>query len=131
MEETIMKSANKSTKAKKLARAFCAVLMVGMMLALTVSAAGDALANVTAPIVNLLNRITKVLIPVVVAIGGVYCVFLGIKFAKAEEPQDQMKAKQALKNAIIGFVLIFVLLVILRVGMKELGTWMTEQIKNY
>ena len=50
---------------------------------------------------------------VVIALAAVYCIILGAKFAKAEEPQEREKAKAALKNAIIGFVLIFVLLVLL------------------
>ena len=49
------------------------------------------------------------------AIGAIYCILLGIKIAKAKEPQDQMKAKQALKNSLIGCALIFVFLVTLKI----------------
>ena len=83
------------------------------------------------PIIDLLNMVLGPALGIVGAVGAIYCVLLGVKLAKAEEPQDQMKAKQALKNAIIGFLLIFVLLVLLRIGMSVMGGWMKEQIKGY
>jgi heme/copper-type cytochrome/quinol oxidase subunit 4 len=49
-----------------------------------------------------------------------------VKFAKAEEPQDHEKAKTHLKNAIIGFVLIFILVVALRLSVGPLTTWMNN-----
>ena len=48
---------------------------------------------------------------------------LGVKFAKAEEPQEREKAKSHLKNAIIGFVLIFVLILALNLSMEPLIAW--------
>ncbi len=66
------------------------------------------------------------MIAIVGAIGALYCVLLGVKFAKAEEPQDREKAKTHLKNAIIGFVLIFVLIVVLRLAMPQLLKWVQE-----
>ena len=60
----------------------------------------------------------------------VYCVFLGAKLAKAEEPQEREKAKQHLKNAIIGFLLIFILIVALKVGVKPLQDWIATSTKD-
>lgn len=80
------------------------------------------------PIINLLNQIVGPALGIVGAIGAIYCILLGVKIAKAEEPQDQMKAKQALKNALIGFILIFVLLVALRIGMGVMEDWMNSQV---
>lgn len=75
---------------------------------------GDVnLSQVTDPIVNLINTFAGPVIGLVTALGVIYCILLGVKLAKAEEPQDREKAKGALKNAIIGFVLIFVLIVAL------------------
>lgn len=76
------------------------------------------------PIVKLINMAVAPALGIVGAVGAIYCILLGVKIAKAEEPQDQMKAKQALKNAIIGFVLIFVLLVALKIGMNAMENWM-------
>lgn len=82
--------------------------------------------TIVAPVINLLNQVLTPAIFLVAALGAVYCVFLGVKLAKAEEPQDREKAKNALKNAIVGFVLIFVLVVVLRVAITPMMTWMNE-----
>lgn len=74
---------------------------------------GAEIANVVKPIVDLINTFAGPVIGLVTALGVIYCILLGVKLAKAEEPQDREKAKGALKNAIIGFVLIFVLIVAL------------------
>ena len=50
-------------------------------------------------------------------------IILGVKFAKAEEPQEREKAKAHLKNAIIGFALIFILLLALNIAMPRLIDW--------
>ena len=50
-----------------------------------------------------------------------------MKFAKAEEPQDREKAKGSLKNAIIGFVLIFVLILALNLLMPNMVNWVNSQ----
>lgn len=84
---------------------------------------GDPFMKVVEPIVALINSAVVPAILLVAALGAIYCVMLGAKLAKAEEPQDQQKAKQALKNAIIGFVLIFILLMALKIGSVQLATW--------
>lgn len=84
-------------------------------------------AQVAAPIVSLLNSLMAPLLAIVGAAGALYCVVLGVKFAKAEEPQDREKAKGALKNAIIGFVLIFVLILALNLLMPQMINWVNQQ----
>lgn len=79
--------------------------------------------SVVAPIITLINALMAPILSVVGALGTLYCIFLGIKFAKAEEPQEREKAKGALKNAIIGFLLIFVLMVVLNLAMGVLTDW--------
>ena len=81
------------------------------------------LGNVVNPIINLINSILPYALGLVGAIGALYCVLLGVKFAKAEEPQEHEKAKNHLKNAIIGFVLIFVLLFALKIGSDVMLNW--------
>ena len=66
---------------------------------------------------------------IVGALGAIYCILLGAKLAKAEEPQDREKAKNSLKNAIIGFLLIFVLIVVLKIGMSTMTDWMETAVK--
>lgn len=91
----------------------------------TASTAPD-FSNVTAPVEQLIRKTTAPLLGIVGALGSVFCIILGVKFAKAEEPQDREKAKTHLKNAIIGFVLIFVLLLVLNRSIGPLTTWVTQ-----
>ena len=90
---------------------------------------GADFSGVAAPIVGLLNNIMTPLLAVVGAAGALYCVVLGVKFAKAGEPQEREKAKSALKNAIIGFVLIFVLILALNIMMPEMVKWVNSNAK--
>lgn len=76
------------------------------------------------PVISLLNMLLGPAILLIGSIGTIYCVFLGLKLAKADEPQEHQKAKNALKNAIIGFALIFVLVVVLKVGITPMENWM-------
>lgn len=82
--------------------------------------------EVATPIVNLINSLFAPVMAIVVAAGTLYCVVLGVKFAKAEEPQEHEKAKNHLKNAIIGFVLIFILVVALKLSVGPLTAWMKD-----
>ncbi len=83
--------------------------------------------TVVAPIVSLLNSLMGPLLAIVGAAGALYCVALGVKYAKAEEPQEREKAKSALKNAVVGFVLIFVLILALNLLMPIMIDWVNDQ----
>ena len=84
--------------------------------------------KVSQPIVELLELAVNPALGIVGAIGAIYCIILGAKLAKAEEPQDREKAKNSLKNALIGFVLIYVLLVALKLGMSAMQDWMKTAV---
>ena len=101
---------------------------VATVLSSTASAKGANLEGVAAPIVALLNSIMGPALALVTAIGTLYCVLLGVKFAKAEEPQEREKAKSHLKSAIIGFVLIFVLILALNLAKDPLIQWVTDNM---
>ncbi len=83
---------------------------------------GD-LEKIVKPILDICDTLVPVLLAVVGSIGAIYCIFLGVKYARADEPQEHDKTKKALKNAIIGFVLIFVLLAMLQVGLSVFEKW--------
>ena len=83
--------------------------------------------TVVTPIVSLLNSLMAPLLAIVGALGALYCIVLGVKYAKAEEPQEREKAKGALKNAVIGFVLIFILILALNLLMPIMIKWVNEQ----
>lgn len=88
------------------------------------SQAGIDAGQITKPIIELIKSLAGPAIGLVAAIGILYCILLGVKLAKAEEPQDREKAKGALKNAIIGFLLIFVLIVVLFEGVPLMVGWL-------
>ena len=79
--------------------------------------------QIVKPLLEVLGIVVPVLLSVVGALGAIWVIFLGVKYAKAEEPQEREKARNSLKNAIIGFVLIFVLLVALQVGLIVFNNW--------
>ena len=82
--------------------------------------------NASKPIVELINSILSPMIAIVGAAGAIWCVWLGVKLAKADEPQEREKAKMALKNAIIGYLLVFILVVVLRTTIGPLTNWMEK-----
>ena len=101
--------------------------MVSVMAMVTPAFATD-FSKVYVPVVQLLNSLLGPLLAIVGAIGALYCVLLGVKYAKAEEPQEREKAKSHLKNAIIGFVLIFVLILALNLLLPIMKNWVDTQI---
>lgn len=116
--------------------AFFFVGLMSAMAALTAFAAPESsveppeLEKVTAPIIGLIDSAFNVIVPVVAALGAIFCVVLGVKYSKAEEPQEREKAKSHLKAAIIGFVIIFVLVVALKIGTSVMIPWMQEASKT-
>ena len=76
------------------------------------------------PVLNLINKLVNPLLAIVGAGGVIFCIIMGVKYATAEEPQEREKRKQALKTAIIGYILIFVLVVILKLSIGPLTNWM-------
>ena len=79
--------------------------------------------QIVKPLLEVLGVVVPVLLSVVGALGAIWVIFLGVKYAKAEEPQEHEKARNNLKNAIIGFVLIFVLLVALQIALNVFTRW--------
>ena len=95
--------------------------MFNTILASTISQ-GD-LTKIVQPILDFCDTLTLVLLPVVGALAAIWIILLCVKFSKADEPQEHDKAKKAIKNAVIGFVLIFILLIMLKVGLPILQDW--------
>ena len=112
---------------KRICTLFGMVMLAAMLMTCPALAAGSSYDAVVNPIISLLNSLLGPILGLVGAIGTLYCVLLGVKFAKAEEPQEREKAKAHLKNAIIGFVLIFVLIVALKLGMAAMIDWLKSQ----
>jgi threonine/homoserine/homoserine lactone efflux protein len=83
--------------------------------------------QIVKPLLDVLGVVVPVLLGVIGSLGAIWVIFLGVKYAKAEDPQEHEKARNSLKNAIIGFVLIFVLLIALQFAVTILTDW----YKNY
>ncbi len=120
-----------NTKAMKL---MSMLLVAGAVVAANVNmAAAAAQSNfnsIVQPIVGLLNKFVNPMLMIVGAGGVLFCIVLGVKYATAEEPQEREKRKQALKTAIIGYVLIFVLIVALKLSIGPLTTWMNQSLQG-
>ena len=76
------------------------------------------------PIVELINMAAGPLLMIVAGLGVIYCIILGGKLGKAEGALEREKARGAVKDAIIGFVLIFVLIAALNLMLPALTSWM-------
>ena len=79
--------------------------------------------KIIAPILEVCKVLVPALLAVVGAVGAIYCILLGVKYARASEPQEHENAKKSLQPAIVGFVLIFVLLIMLQVGITIFTDW--------
>ena len=75
------------------------------------------------PVLDICNSLVPIMLLIVGSVGALWCILLGVKYAKADDPQEHEKAKKGLVNAIIGFVLIFVLLIMLNIGTNILTEW--------
>ena len=84
--------------------------------------------KVVSPVVLLIKNLLRPLLLLVGAGGFLYCVILGVKYATAEEPQEREKRKQAIKTAVIGYLLIFILIVMLYIATPQLTDWMDANI---
>lgn len=79
--------------------------------------------SIIQPVLDLCKTLVPIMLAVVGAVGALWCILLGVKYAKADDPQEHEKAKKGLVHAIIGFVLIFVLLIMLNIGTNVLTDW--------
>lgn len=92
------------------------------------SAVGVDFAPIIAPVIEVINALLWPCIAIIGAIGLIYCIFLGVKIGKADEQQSREKAKKDLIGAVIGFLLIFVLIVSLKIAMPILEEWVKSQM---
>ena len=79
--------------------------------------------SIIQPVLDICHTLVPILLSVVGAVGALWCILLGVKYAKADDPQEHEKAKKGLVNAIVGFVLIFILLIMLSIGTNVLTEW--------
>ena len=80
-----------------------------------VEGAAGSFKGVVMTIANFINAMLTPILILVVSAGTVYAVVLGVNFARAETSDKREEAKKRLINAIIGIVIIFVLLLLLKI----------------
>ena len=80
-----------------------------------VSGAAGSFESVVMTIANFINAMLTPILILVVSAGTIYAVVLGVNFARAETSDKREEAKKRLINAIIGIVIIFVLLLLLKI----------------
>jgi heme O synthase-like polyprenyltransferase len=79
--------------------------------------------SIVQPVLDICKTLVPIMLSIVGAVGALWCILLGVKYAKADDPQEHEKAKKGLINAIIGLVLIFILLIMLNIGTSVLTEW--------
>ncbi len=65
---------------------------------------------------EIFKYISYILIPILIVVGAagiIYSVYLGVNLAKADSADKRQEAKSRMVNAIIGFVCIFVLVLLM------------------
>jgi hypothetical protein len=80
------------------------------------------------PVLDVLNAILWPAIAIVGSVGTIYCIFLGIKIAKSDEQNSREKAKKDLIGAVIGFLIVFILIVGLKILMPIMQDWVKTQV---
>ena len=108
--------------------AVMAMVMATVTTAFANTYSSSDLTNAVKPVAQLIYDLLNPALIIVGAVGALYCVILGVKYSKCEEPQEREKAKGNLKNAIIGFVLIFVLMVLLKLLMPVMIKWVNNNM---
>ena len=83
----------------------------------------STLKSIIQPVLDICDSLVPIMLLIVGAVGALWCILLGVKYAKADDPQEHEKAKKGLVNAIVGFVLIFILLIMLNIGTTVLTQW--------
>ncbi len=91
---------------------------------------GGDLSAATFPIVELVDSFATPLLAIVGVFGVAFCIVLGVRGATAEEPQKREKNWQSLKKVMIGFVLIFVFIIALKLSIGPVTTWMKASLKT-
>ena len=130
MKERVMNIAKSRKATRVLTMAFMAVVTMVAFTAVAFAENGADLTSVVDPVVGLIKSFTKPLLLIVGAGGFLYCIILGVKYATAEEPQEREKRKQAIKTAIIGYLLIFILMVVLDRSVEPLSDWMSKSMSS-
>ena len=87
------------------------------------ASSGEGVLN---PIYEGMSLVGPYAIGVVVALSTFYGIFMGAKYAKAENEADKLNAQKTLVNFIIGAVTVIILLSVLYAIRGPLAAWINE-----
>ena len=112
------------------------LLRMAMMLTTTTEDATSGLNAAGQTLKSTLSKVLKVVLPiifsVITAVGVVYCVILGVNYAKAEKTETREEDKKRLIGAIVGFGIAIVASLILWIlfGTSIFDTIFAQEIAN-
>lgn len=89
--------------------------------------------KIVGPIDDLLDVMIVPLLILIGSAGLIYSIVLGVNYSKAENPDKREEAKKRLVNTIVGFVILLVLLVLLRLftnNAEAISDWVKTVIGN-
>ncbi len=86
---------------------------------------GPDMTNAVQPVYDFVSVLLPILLGLIFLIGMFKCISLGIAFSKSDENGTHEKAKKDLINAIVGFSLIFVLILVLFLLREPIITWIS------
>ena len=76
--------------------------------ALSILAEGTEAANAVDPLYNAITLIGPYAMGIVAALGLIYGVIVGVRFARAEDPSARAALQKVLINGVIGFVAVLI-----------------------
>lgn len=87
------------------------------------ASSGEGVLN---PVYGALTLIGPYVLSVVAVLSIFYGIFLGVKYAKAEDEATKLNMQRTLINFIIGAVTVWILLAVLYAIREPLGAWIDE-----
>lgn len=91
-----------------------------------IAASGPDLSEAISPVYDIISTIIPIMLGLVFAIATPYCIVIGVKMAKADDPQTREESKTKLKQSLLGFGLTFVLIVVMWLIKQPLMEWISE-----
>jgi len=69
----------------------------------------DAMEKILLNLMDVISKVMPAATAIIGALGLLYAIILGSKYATAGNPEELQKVKQQIKNAILGIFLLFIL----------------------
>lgn len=90
----------------------------------------DELLDMVKTLVKIIDQFLPVAIILVGMVGAIYCIVMGVKYAKSESSEEKDAVKKKLINAAIGIVIGLIIMISLTVFLKNatvVESWLKDQ----